>query len=238
MIKKDWFIVVAALLTASYFSACSVTDSESDDYAKWEFSGYVLDASTGKGLANASITYQDGGKQKEVFTKEDGSFFIDNLTYGTLSFSFSYTEINKKDRESISRKVFERIAREGRKYGLSLLVSSQRPSELSKTVLSQCNSFIVHRIQNPDDQVYIRKLVSSANSEILNQLPTLPQQHVIVMGDCVRTPVVAKMNTASPKPNSNNPEFIQNWLKEEKVDYQGVANKWMEIDSKNTENNN
>ena len=147
-------------------------------------------------------------------------------------------EINKKDRESISRKVFERIAREGRKYGLSLLVSSQRPSELSKTVLSQCNSFIVHRIQNPDDQVYIRKLVSSANSEILNQLPTLPQQHVIVMGDCVRTPVVAKMNTASPKPNSNNPEFIQNWLKEEKVDYQGVANKWMEIDSKNTENNN
>ena len=46
------------------------------------------------------------------------------------------------------------------------------------------------------------------------------------------------MNTASPKPNSNNPEFIQNWLKEEKVDYQGVANKWMEIDNKNTENNN
>ena len=75
MIKKDWFIVVAALLTASYFSACSVTDSESDDYAKWEFSGYVLDASTGKGLANASITYQDGGKQKEVFTKEDGSLW-------------------------------------------------------------------------------------------------------------------------------------------------------------------
>lgn len=142
-------------------------------------------------------------------------------------------EINKKDRESISRKVFERIAREGRKYGLSLLVSSQRPSELSKTVLSQCNSFIVHRIQNPDDQVYIRKLVSSANSEILNQLPTLPQQHVIVMGDCVRTPVVAKMNMASPKPNSNNPEFIQNWLKEEEVDYQGIANKWLEIDCKN-----
>lgn len=147
-------------------------------------------------------------------------------------------EINKKDRESISRKVFERIAREGRKYGLSLIVSSQRPSELSKTVLSQCNSFIVHRIQNPDDQVYIRKLVSSANSEILNQLPTLPQQHVIVMGDCVRTPVVAKMNTANPKPNSNNPEFIRNWLKEEKTDYQGIANKWMEIGGKSAENNN
>lgn len=137
-------------------------------------------------------------------------------------------EINRKDRESISRKVFERIAREGRKYGLSLLISSQRPSELSKTVLSQCNSFIVHRIQNPDDQMYIRKLVSSANSEILNQLPTLPQQHVIIMGDCVRTPVVARMNTAEPLPNSNNPEFVNNWLAENKIDYQKVVDKWLE----------
>lgn len=137
-------------------------------------------------------------------------------------------EVNRKDRESISKKVFERIAREGRKYGLSLLVSSQRPSELSKTVLSQCNSFIVHRIQNPDDQSYIRKLVSSANSEILNQLPTLPQQHVIVMGDCVRTPIVARMNDANPKPNSNNPEFIGNWLQANVADYEGVVKRWTE----------
>lgn len=144
-------------------------------------------------------------------------------------------EVNRKDRESISKKVFERIAREGRKYGLSLLVSSQRPSELSKTVLSQCNSFIVHRIQNPDDQSYIRKLVSSANSEILNQLPTLPQQHVIVMGDCVRTPIVARMNDANPKPNSNNPEFIGNWIKNDVADYEGVVKKWTEQEEETEE---
>lgn len=137
-------------------------------------------------------------------------------------------ENNVKDRESISRRVFERIAREGRKYGLSLLVSSQRPSELSKTVLSQCNSFIVHRIQNPDDQNYIRKLVSSANSEILSQLPTLPQQHVIIMGDCVKTPVVVKMKTANPRPNSNNPKFISNWLEDCSIDYIEIEKKWLE----------
>lgn len=141
-------------------------------------------------------------------------------------------EVNRKDRESISKRVFERIAREGRKYGLSLLVSSQRPSELSKTVLSQCNSFIVHRIQNPDDQSYIRKLVSSANSEILNQLPTLPQQHVIIMGDCVRTPIVARMNDANPRPNSNNPSFVGNWLKDDVADYEDVARKWTEQNEK------
>lgn len=143
-------------------------------------------------------------------------------------------EVNRKDRESISKKVFERIAREGRKYGLSLLVSSQRPSELSKTVLSQCNSFIVHRIQNPDDQSYIRKLVSSANSEILSQLPVLPQQHVIIMGDCVRTPIVARMNDAKPRPNSNNPEFIINWLNDGTADYEEVSNTWTEQQSESS----
>ena len=76
--------------------------------------------------------------------------------------------------------------------------------------------------------MYIRKLVSSANSEILSQLPTLPQQHVIIMGDCVRTPVVARMNTANPLPNSNNPEFIKNWLKDNNINYQEVVDRWLE----------
>ena len=137
-------------------------------------------------------------------------------------------EINKKDRTSISRKVFERIAREGRKYGLSLVISSQRPSELSKTVLSQCNSFIIHRLQNPDDQQYIRKLVSSASSEVLNQLPILPQQHAIILGAAVRTPVMARINTASPKPKSDNPHFVENWLNEgkNKEFYHSICDEW------------
>lgn len=137
-------------------------------------------------------------------------------------------EINKKDRTSISRKVFERIAREGRKYGLSLVISSQRPSELSKTVLSQCNSFVIHRLQNPDDQQYIRKLVSSASSEVLNQLPILPQQHAVILGDAVRTPVMARINTASPRPKSENPKFIEIWLKEGKNRnfYHSVCDEW------------
>lgn len=137
-------------------------------------------------------------------------------------------EINKKDRTSISRKVFERIAREGRKYGLSLVISSQRPSELSKTVLSQCNSFIIHRLQNPDDQQYIRKLVSSASSEILNQLPILPQQHAVILGDAVRTPVMARINTANPKPKSENPRFIENWLNVGKTKefYHAICDEW------------
>lgn len=138
-------------------------------------------------------------------------------------------EKNRGDRESIAKKVFERIAREGRKYGISLLVSSQRPSELSKTVLSQCNSFIIHRLQNPEDQKYVRQLVSAANEDILQQLPILPQQHVVIMGDAVRTPVQAKMNTANPRPNSNNPKFIENWtidLPKDFPNYKKIAEAW------------
>jgi DNA helicase HerA-like ATPase len=137
-------------------------------------------------------------------------------------------ETNRKDKESISKKVFERIAREGRKYGISLIVSSQRPSELSKTVLSQCNSFIVHRLQNPDDQKYVRGLVSSANSDILDQLPILPQQHAVIMGDCVRTAVQVKINNVNPKPNSNNPSFVEAWLsdKTDFPDYDEICMYW------------
>lgn len=138
-------------------------------------------------------------------------------------------EKNRGDRESIAKKVFERIAREGRKYGISLLVSSQRPSELSKTVLSQCNSFIIHRLQNPEDQKYVRQLVSAANEDILQQLPILPQQHVVIMGDAVRTPVQARMNNANPRPNSNNPKFIENWtmdLPKDFPNYTKIAKAW------------
>lgn len=138
-------------------------------------------------------------------------------------------EKNNGDKESISKKVFERIAREGRKYGLSLLISSQRPSELSKTVLSQCNSFIIHRLQNPEDQKYVRQLVSAANEDILQQLPVLPQQHVVIMGDAVRSPVQARINDADPTPNSNDPKFIANWLADQPEgfpDYKGIAAAW------------
>lgn len=122
-----------------------------------------------------------------------------------------------ESKESIAKTVFERIAREGRKYGLSLIVSSQRPSELSKTVLSQCNSFVIHRLQNPEDQKYVRGLISSANADLLEQLPIIPQQHAIITGDCVRTPIQVKIDDVNPTPNSHNPKYIDNWIKKNEI---------------------
>lgn len=138
--------------------------------------------------------------------------------------------------DSVAKRVFERIAREGRKFGISLIVSSQRPSELSKTVLSQCNSFVIHRLQNPEDQKYVRGLVSSASVDILDQLPILPQRHAIVTGDCVRTPIQVRIDKVSPTPNSHDPEFIKNWLnKDNLILYETTCKKWIGDDESQCE---
>lgn len=136
-----------------------------------------------------------------------------------------------EDRDSVARKVFERIAREGRKYGVSLIISSQRPSEISRTILSQCNSFVIHRLQNPDDQKYVRGLVSSANADLLEQLPIIPQQHAIITGDCVRMPVLVRIDDVSPTPNSNNPKYVENWFNGKGVQpnlYKETCERWLE----------
>jgi DNA helicase HerA-like ATPase len=99
-------------------------------------------------------------------------------------------EPRRANDDSISRDVFERIAREGRKYGLGLVIASQRPSELSKTVLSQFNSFIVHRLQNPEDLRYFREIVPGIFADLLGQLPSLAPRHALVLDEAVRAPAL------------------------------------------------
>lgn len=135
----------------------------------------------------------------------------------------------KGDKESVSKIVFEKIAKEGRKFGLSLVVASQRPSELSRTVLAQCNSFIVHRIQNPEDQEYIRKIVPSINEDILKQLPALAQQTALIFGDCVRSPALVKIRQAEPAPRCDDPKFFKHWIGEqapEEPPFEEVCKEW------------
>lgn len=123
------------------------------------------------------------------------------------------SESNTED-SSVSRTVFEKIAREGRKYGLSLVVASQRPSELSKTVLSQCNSFIVHRLQNPEDIRYFRDVVPGIYKPIFDQLPALAPQTALVLGECVPAPMLVKIRDVDPRPRSDDPMFYDYWVRD------------------------
>lgn len=111
-------------------------------------------------------------------------------------------------------RIFERIAKEGRKYGLFLLVASQRPSELSKTVLSQCANFVVHRIQNPDDLSQIRQMTPFISDSVLRRLPSLPKQHALVFGNSVNLPTTFKVRSAAPLPASDDAKIVDLWFHE------------------------
>jgi hypothetical protein len=111
--------------------------------------------------------------------------------------------------------IFESIAKEGRKFGMFLLVSSQRPSELSKTVLSQCSNFIVHRIQNPEDLAHIRQITPHISETILRRMPSIPTQHALIFGHAVNLPATFKVRDADPLPLSDNNRVSENWFKRE-----------------------
>ena len=127
-------------------------------------------------------------------------------------------------------KMFEKIAREGRKFGLGLVLSSQRPSELSPTVLSQCHSFMLHRISNDRDQELVQRLLPDNMRGILREMPSLPSQYAVLLGWASELPVMVKMRTLpeAQRPQSDDPDYWNVWTgaKERKIDWKSIANEW------------
>ena len=140
--------------------------------------------------------------------------------------------------------VFERIAREGRKFGLGLVLSSQRPTELSPTVLSQCNTFLLHRISNDRDQEIVHRLVPDNLRGLLRELPSLPSQYAVLLGWASELPVLVKMNDLpkSQQPRSDDPDFWNVWTGkdekgnpvERKTNWQDISDDWQQKTSSNT----
>jgi hypothetical protein len=122
-------------------------------------------------------------------------------------------DVDNHDAASVCCQVFERIAREGRKFGLGLVLSSQRPSELSPTVLSQCNTFLLHRISNDRDQELVNRWVPDNLKGLLRELPSLPSQNALLLGWATELPVLVKMKELPKKhqPRSDDPDFWGVW---------------------------
>jgi hypothetical protein len=125
---------------------------------------------------------------------------------------------------------FEKIAREGRKYGLGLALSSQRPSELSPTVLSQCNTFLLHRIVNDKDQDLVKRLLPDSLGGLLKELPVLPTRKAILLGWASPIPILVEMNELPNKqqPKSKDPDFWDVWTGkvERKIKWDEIAEEW------------
>lgn len=154
------------------------------------------------------------------------------------SFINKYTDASEGNTSSICTKVFEKIAREGRKFGLGLVLSSQRPSELSPTVLSQCNSFILHRISNDRDQELVGRLLPDNFRGLLRELPSLPSQKAVLLGWASELPILMKVRDLpfENRPQSDDPDFWDVWSRENskgeevqrEVDWKRIADDWQE----------
>ena len=125
---------------------------------------------------------------------------------------------------------FEKIAKEGRKFGLGLLLSSQRPSELSPTVLSQCNTFLLHRLVNDRDQELVKRFVPDNLGNILNELPVLPTKKAILLGWAAPVPILVDINELKKehRPDSKDPDFWDVWTGKEKreIDWNQIVEEW------------
>ena len=149
-------------------------------------------------------------------------------------------DVDNQDVATVCCQAFERVAREGRKFGLGLVLSSQRPSELSSTVLSQCNTFLLHRISNDRDQELVHRLVPDNLRGLLRELPSLPSQTAILLGWATELPVMVKMSDLpkEQRPQSDDPAFWEVWTGKEnrEVNWKHVADDWqgrIEFDSAN-----
>ncbi|MEK6754625.1 MAG: ATP-binding protein [Bacteroidota bacterium] len=124
----------------------------------------------------------------------------------------NYLSNNAKGSTS-ARLTVERIAKEGRKYGVSCMIVSQRPSEISETILSQCNNFVILRLLNPLDQSYIRRLVPETFSGLDTVIPTLRQGEAIIVGDSAPMPMRVQIDLPNPQPASSDIFFFDKWKK-------------------------
>jgi hypothetical protein len=109
---------------------------------------------------------------------------------------------------------FERISKEGRKYGVGLVVISQRPSEVNRTVLSQSNNFIAMRLTNADDQSVVKRLLPDSLGDYAEMLPILDIGEALVVGDASLLPSRIKVSQPTLKPRSATVDFWNEWSKE------------------------
>lgn len=126
-----------------------------------------------------------------------------------------------------SKESIERIAKEGRKYGITLLLASQRPSEISETIFSQCNNFITMRLTNPNDQNYVKRLLPDTMGQLIDKMPTLKSGECLLIGDAVVLPSIVKIDECNPKPSSNDIPYLELWKQKWcDLDIQSIVDNW------------
>jgi len=116
------------------------------------------------------------------------------------------------DNAILGYNIFERIAKEGRKFGLVLDLITQRPTELSETVISQCSNFLIFKINHPTDLEYIRKMVPNISADVIEKQKALQSGTCVAFGKMMKIPMIVKMELPNPEPHSSNASVYSKWM--------------------------
>lgn len=175
------------------------------------------------------IIFEYGYYYKRLRTRKDEQEKINNDTPFLLVYEEAHKYIPRSDlvKFRASKTSIERIAKEGRKYGVTLLLASQRPSELSETIFSQCNNFIAMRLTNPIDQNYVKRLLPDTLGSLTEKLPSLQAGEALLIGESVVLPSVVKIDKCELPPSSNDIPYWELWKKEWKeADIKEIKTEW------------
>lgn len=130
-----------------------------------------------------------------------------------------------------AQEAVRRIAKEGRKYGVGLMLISQRPSDVEATVLSQCNSWIILRLTNSNDQEHVAKFLPDSLVGLTKMLPSLTRREAIFVGEAAALPSRVRINKLPPEqlPDSNDISFVKGWINEptKTIELKKISDRWI-----------
>ncbi len=142
----------------------------------------------------------------------------------------AHNYLNMRNSSQTARRTIERVVKEGRKYGVSCMIVSQRPADVAESILSQCSNFVAMRLSNPDDQAYIGKLVPESMGDLLDIIPALKQGEGLLLGDACILPLRTKIDAPDPFPKSKDVDFYTKWsILPPAVDLEAVVERWRKI---------
>ena len=173
-------------------------------------------------IVNFNINYVNDRMAKtltKIISKMLFDFATESRERGTIPFHIIIEEAHRyvqldRDQELLGYNIFDRITKEGRKYGVILGLITQRPSELSDTSISQCSNFIILRTLHPKDLAYIKQMVPNVSDEIMAHLKTLQPGNAIAFGSAFKVPVNVKIDKPDPEPLSSNSDISKLWYGE------------------------
>ena len=201
------------------------------NYARYfEFNEYInrdgyinslLTCANGKKaqIVNFNINYVDDRFAKtlvKIYSKLLFDYLVTLNQRGSIPFHIILEEAhryvqNDDDAKILGYNIFERITKEGRKYGLFLGIVSQRPSELSETTISQCSNFLLFKMFHPKDLQFIKDIISSADITLTNKIKTLHPGTCIMFGTAFKMPTIAILDKPNPEPLSQTCDINKTW---------------------------